>query len=320
MNQGAFKASTIVNPFTSMAEHPRMDNRKLFSQLSHCSLPFTTRPPSPTSCFDYNHLVSLLTQSQFQLDTVAEVLDCIISIKEQPNTSLLSVIKCNTKFDKEIVIREDDENAINTFRKMFDDMKERMVGDRVVVEEIALPLLRDGWRIIERIDEALVVDISPRRLLPLLDSSILSSEVCTVDKDTPTIIEQRHLSMTVTINNKTVTYSMYKVCPSSNNSDSPFHAHLWSKRDALLQEVILKQLVKEQMMEDRPMYSGGALTIMIAEQMLVQFSMVDTACEEGEGVLRDVRKYFINSKGQTCGWKECRQRLISDSSQQSVND
>ena len=203
---------------------------------------------------------------------------------------------------------------MNAFKKMCDGMKERMEKDRVIVEEIALPLLRDGWRIINRADEALIVDISPYRLLSLSDSNIISPEVCIVSKDAPRIIEQKHLSMTVTINNRTTVYSMHKVCPSSNKSNNPFHACLWSKRDTLLQEMILKRLVEEQEGEDRPMYGKGVLTIMIAELMLVQFSMVDKECEEGEGVLRGVRRHFINSKGQTCGWTEYRQKLLKDNS------
>lgn len=295
-----------------MTDHPRTDNSKLFSQLRHCSLPFTTPSSSHTTCFEYHHLVSLLTHSQFQLDTVAELLDCIISVKEQPGGSLLSVVKSNNKFDKNITIKGDSEDAMNAFRKMCDGMKERMEKDRVIVEEIALPLLRDGWRIINRTDEELIVDISPYRLLSLSDSNIIAPEVCTVSKDTPRIIEQKHLSMTVTINNKTAVYSMHKVCPPSGKSNSPFHACLWSKRDTLLQEMILKRLVEEQEVEDRPMCSKGVLTIMIAELMLVQFGMVDNECEEGEGVLRGVRRHFINSKGQTCGWKECKQKLLKD--------
>ena len=69
-----------------------------------------------------------------------KLLDCIITSKEQsPDSASLTIIKCNTKFNKQVSIEKDNNDALNKFREMFDGMKERVRRDQGMMDDMVLP-------------------------------------------------------------------------------------------------------------------------------------------------------------------------------------
>lgn len=312
----------VYEDATSSREH------LLFRHLALCaSLPFSPSSNSLTAAaseFRFDEMIGMLQQSQAELDSVAELIDYILASRILP---VVSSVPAEDVPTKNSVLMKTATGALRSFRdKSMDEIEKQ----RELLEQVVMPLVSDGWRILHYHHQPrdghgkVLVDLSPARLYSASSATaVVDPYIVTVNVTTSTIENGMPNKVLALFHGeqKLARLGPPEAAPSSNRTSS-LHSLLWSARDARLQREMLRVLQAEasrSFLEDRPLCTLDSITLVIGSSAPLRICLVDqdgdadASSEDGNAyasqLLRDMRRRWVESAGRSVGWSEARQAL-----------
>lgn len=296
----------------------------LFRHLALCtSLPFSPSSNSAAAAseFRFDEMISMLQQSQAELDSVAELIDYILASRILPVASSTSAEEVRTKSSALM------KAAADALRDFKDKSMREIEKQRQLLEQVVMPLVRDGWRVLHYYHhphdghEKVLVDLSPARLYsPSSTTTIADPYIVTVDVKTSAIDDGTPNKVLALFRREQMLAHLDPPeKPSSSSMTPTLHSLLWNARDARLQRDMLRVLQTEvscSLLEDRPLCTSDSVTLVICSSIPLQICLVDQHGSDGGSacanqLLRDMRRRWVESAGKSVGWLEARQALLS---------